>query len=164
MSYLSTGGAVSGNDFDILGYAASGMEAQRGALDVAARNIALAQTGDPNRPMKAYAPVFSVDPDGLSGNPFASMVKAASVDKDEEEEDPEAQDGDDDSGASDAESMSMGGDPGLVAMTGVKQTNIDDSAITQMVEMLNAQRAYEANSSVFDVGKSVLQKTLTLGQ
>jgi len=163
MSYLGTGGAVSGNDFDILGYAASGMEAQRGALDVAARNIALAQTGDPNRPMKAYAPVFSADPDALSSNPFASMVKAAGGDKDDEE-DTGAQDADDDSGAADAESMSMGGSPGLVAMTGVKQTNIDDSAITQMVEMLNAQRAYEANSSVFDVGKSVLQKTLTLGQ
>src|ERR1700722_18667270 len=106
MSYLGTGGAVSGNEFDILGYAASGMEAQRGALDVAARNIALAQTGDPNRPMKAYAPVFSVDPDALSSSPFASMVKDAQ------------EDDDDDSGASDAESMSMGGNPGLVAMTG----------------------------------------------
>jgi flagellar basal-body rod protein FlgC len=162
MSYLGTGGAVSGNDFDILGYAASGMEAQRGALDVAARNIALAQTGDPSRPTKAYAPVFSVDQEAVSGNPFASMVKAAGAD-DADEEEPDAQNGDD-SGASDAESASTGGDAGLVAMTGVKKTNIDDSAITQMVEMMNAQRAYEANASVFDVGKSVLQKTLSIGQ
>ena len=162
MSMFSTG-AVSGNDFDILGYAASGMEAQRGALDVAAHNIALAQTADPNHPMKAYAPVFSVNPNSLSDNPFASMVKAASVADDDDDDAADKDDDDDGSGAANAAAMSMGSS-GLVAMTGVKQTNIDDNAITQMVDMLNAQRAYESNSSVFDVGKSVMEKTLSLGQ
>ncbi len=161
MSIFSTN-TVSGNDFDILGYAASGMEAQRGALDVAAHNIALAQTGDPHKPMKAYAPVFSVNPNSLSDNPFAAMVKAAS--NDEEDDDTEvSDDDDDDNGAAHAASMQLG-QSGVVAMTGVRQTNIDDNAITQMVDMLNAQRAYESNASVFDVGKSVMEKTLTLGQ
>lgn len=160
MSMFSTG-ATSGSDFDILGYAASGMEAQRGALDVAAHNIALAQTADPGHPAKAYAPVFTVDSNSLASNPFASMVKAASNDDDD---DMVSDEGDDDgSGAANVAAMSMGS-PGLVSMTGVRKTNIDDNAITQMVDMLNAQRAYESNSSVFDVGKSVMEKTLSLGQ
>jgi flagellar basal body rod protein FlgC len=159
MSIFSTAGN-SGSDFDILGYAASGMEAQRGALDVAAHNIALAQTADPNHPVKAFAPIFSVDPSSLTSNPFASMVKAASVGDDDDDTSAD----DDTSGAVNAASMSFGGSQGLVAMTGVKQTNLDDNAITQMVDMLNAQRAYESNSSVFDVGKSVMEKTLSLGQ
>ena len=151
---------TSGNDFDILGYAASGMEAQRGALDVAARNIALAQTGDPKRPSKAYEPVFSVDPDALENSPFASMVKSAGDNDDDVSDDDNDDDG---AGAMNAAASSLGS-PGIVQMTGVKQGNIDNNAITQMVDMLNAQRAYESNSSVFDVGKSVMEKTLTLGQ
>jgi flagellar basal-body rod protein FlgC len=159
MSFLGSG-VVAGNDFDILGYAASGMEAQRGALDVAAKNIALAQTADPNHPVKAFAPVFTADPDAMSNNPFESMVQSAGSDDFGDSDSV----GEDDFGASDAASMSMGGSQGIVAMTGVKQTNIDDNAITQMVDMMNAQRAYESNASVFDVGKSVMTKTLALGQ
>jgi hypothetical protein len=37
-------------DFDILGAASSGMQAQRAAMDIQARNVAHAQTGDARHP------------------------------------------------------------------------------------------------------------------
>ncbi len=36
-------------------------------------------------------------------------------------------------------------------------------ALTEMIAVLDAQRAYEANASVFDVGKRLAERTLTVG-
>lgn len=153
-------GSPSGGDFDILAYAASGMEAQRGVLEVSARNIALGQTATPDHPVKAYAPVFSSGAD--AGNPFASLVRSASVDDaDEADDTSDDSDGTDDAGGANA--MSGGSSSqGLVAMTGVKQTNVDINPISQMIDIINAQRAYESNASVFDLGKSIATKTIDL--
>ena len=154
-------GSASGTDFDILSYAASGMEAQRGALDVAARNIALAQTATPDHPVKALAPVFSADANAVSGNSFASLVHAASASDDDTDTDTDDDDDQDDNGAWSA-AQGVNGTQGLVAMTGVRQTNIDLNPITEMIDALNAQRAYEANASVFDLGKTLISKALDL--
>jgi flagellar basal body rod protein FlgC len=37
-------------------------------------------------------------------------------------------------------------------------------ALTEMIAVLDAQRAYEANASVFDVGKRLAERTLAVGQ
>jgi flagellar basal body rod protein FlgC len=37
-------------------------------------------------------------------------------------------------------------------------------ALTEMVNMLDAQRAYEANASIFDVGKRIAERTIDLGR
>ena len=37
-------------------------------------------------------------------------------------------------------------------------------AITEMVAVLDAQRAYEANASVFDTGKRLAERALSVGQ
>ena len=37
-------------------------------------------------------------------------------------------------------------------------------ALTEMIAVLDAQRAYEANASVFDVGKRLAERTLDLGR
>ena len=37
-------------------------------------------------------------------------------------------------------------------------------ALTEMIAVLDAQRAYEANASVFDVGKKLAERTLDLGR
>lgn len=37
-------------------------------------------------------------------------------------------------------------------------------ALTEMVAVLDAQRAYEANASVFDVGKKLAEHTLDVGR
>lgn len=37
-------------------------------------------------------------------------------------------------------------------------------ALTEMIAVLDAQRAYEANASVFDVGKRLAERTLDIGR
>jgi flagellar basal body rod protein FlgC len=160
MSMFASGAASQGSDFDILAYAASGMEAQRGALEVAAHNIALSQTATPDHPVKAYAPVFSSSDNAMSGGAFASLVRSASSDDDD---DNDTDSSDDSSGSSSALSAIGGnGTQGLVAMTGMKMTNTDINPISQMMDLINAQRAYESNASVFDLGKTLASKTIDL--
>ena len=62
------------SDFDIIGAASSGMQAQRAAMDILARNVALAQTGDSRHPAHGLVPDFatvlaSSDPAGAPGEP-----------------------------------------------------------------------------------------------
>ncbi|MBV8151552.1 MAG: flagellar basal body rod protein FlgC, partial [Candidatus Eremiobacteraeota bacterium] len=42
------------------------------------------------------------------------------------------------------------------------ETSEPVDALTEMVSMLDAQRAYEANASIFDVGKRIAERTLDL--
>lgn len=37
-------------------------------------------------------------------------------------------------------------------------------ALTEMIAVLDAQRAYESNASVFDIGKRLAERTLDLGR
>lgn len=37
-------------------------------------------------------------------------------------------------------------------------------ALTEMIAVLDAQRAYEANASVFDIGKRLAERTLEVGR
>ncbi|HYZ16593.1 MAG TPA: flagellar basal body rod C-terminal domain-containing protein [Candidatus Acidoferrum sp.] len=37
-------------------------------------------------------------------------------------------------------------------------------ALTEMIAVLDAQRAYEANASIFDVGKRLAERTLEVGR
>ena len=37
-------------------------------------------------------------------------------------------------------------------------------ALTEMIAVLDAQRAYEANASVFDAGKKLAERTLDVGR
>lgn len=48
---------------DLLDAAAAGMDAQRAALDVAARNVAAAEAAGPNAPYARMIPIFRVDED-----------------------------------------------------------------------------------------------------
>ena len=50
------------------------------------------------------------------------------------------------------------GDDGLR----VRETNEPVDALTEMVSMLDAQRAYEADASVFDVGKRIAERAIDL--
>jgi len=44
------------------------------------------------------------------------------------------------------------------------QRGADVDAVTEMVSVLGAQRAYEANASVFDLGKRLAERTLDIGR
>jgi flagellar basal body rod protein FlgC len=46
----------------------------------------------------------------------------------------------------------------------VRETNEPVDALTEMVSMLDAQRSYEADASIFDVGKRVAERAMDLGR
>jgi flagellar basal body rod protein FlgG len=133
-------------DFDILGAAASGMQAQRDAMDVDARNVALAQTGDVRRPAHGFVPQFTtlVGPSS-EGEPAVDAIEAR-------------MNGDD--GSNDA---GVGGGA-VVAFAGVRPSAAPIDSIGEMIDVLDAQRAYEADASVFDIGKRLFERTIEMGK
>ena len=57
------------------------------------------------------------------------------------------------------------GDARLVRVSGSHaQTGSSVDILTEMVAVMNASRAYEANASVFDVGKRLAERTIDLGR
>ena len=56
------------------------------------------------------------------------------------------------------------GDEGGTAFAGTMAAGESADALTEMVAALDAQRAYEANASVFDVGKKLAERTLDVGR
>jgi len=104
---------------DLLDAAASGMDAQRAALDVAARNVAAAEAAGPSADYARMIPEFRV------------------VDSE---------------------------DGGVrVQFNGThteRGTNVD--ILTEMIAVMNASRAYESDASIFDVGKTLAERTLEL--
>ncbi len=127
------------SEFDILGSAAAGMEAQRAALDVAARNVAAAETVPSHAfarlvPQFAYAMPDDSSADGDIGASFSSPI--------------------------DFDEAAI---PVRYAGT-TAERGVDVDAITEMVAVLDAQRAYEANATVFDLGKRLAERTIDLGR
>ena len=47
---------------------------------------------------------------------------------------------------------------------GTRPSGETADAMTEMIAVLDAQRAYEANASIFDVGKRLAERTLQVGQ
>ena len=108
------------DSLDLLRSAASGMEAQRAALDLSARNVAAAQAAGPNGSYERLVPQFTLAQDG---------------------------------------------DAPVVLFTGAKtQREGEDGTLTEMVAVLNASRAYEANAAVFDIGKRLIERTIDMGK
>ncbi len=104
---------------DLLDAAASGMDAQRRALDVAGRNVAAAEAAGPNGDYARLIPEFRIV--------------------------------DDDAGAE------------LVTFAGThteRGANVD--MLTEMIAVMNASRAYESDAAIFDVGKTLAEKTIEL--
>ncbi|MFN2449130.1 MAG: flagellar basal body rod C-terminal domain-containing protein [Candidatus Baltobacteraceae bacterium] len=105
---------------EMLQTAAAGMEAQRAALDVAARNIAAAQAAGPLGSYERAVPQFRLTNDG---------------------------------------------DEPQIAFNGTRvERGSSVNALTEMVSVLNASRAYEANASVFEAGKQLALRTIDMGK
>ncbi|MHB8462333.1 MAG: flagellar basal body rod protein FlgC [Vulcanimicrobiaceae bacterium] len=45
-----------------------------------------------------------------------------------------------------------------------RQVSADADGMTEMVAVMNAARAYEADASLFGVGKQLVQRTIAMGQ
>lgn len=105
----------------LLQTAASGMEAQRAALDVEARNVAAAEAAGPKGSYPRLVPDFQ-------------LVQT-------------------DGGASEVSYAGAHLQPG---------SGVD--VLTEMISVLNASRAYEANASIFDIGKRLAERTIDMGK
>lgn len=157
------------SEFDLLSVAADGMGVQRTLLDVAARNVAAAQASTPQHPYPRLVARFAAaepagssdpgDPGGLgdlgglaeargvgdfakgigAGDPSSAFLDAASGE-------------DEDDGAA------------RTRFAGTVRSGEAADALTEMIAVLDAQRAYEANASVFDVGKKLAERTLDVGR
>lgn len=131
--------------FNIFNVAGSGMAAQSQRLNVVASNLANADstTGADGKPYRAKQVVFSATP---MGGADVQGVKVARV-------------------AEDNSPMRVVYDPkhpmadsqGYVSMPNV-------NVVDEMVNMISASRAYQNNVDVLNASKTLLLKTLTIGQ
>jgi flagellar basal-body rod protein FlgC len=121
------------SEFDLLSIAADGMQVQRTVLDVAARNVAAAQASTPEHPYRRLIARFASPADAE-----ADGIGDPDIPSDDPEE-------------------------GGTRFLGAVPSREDADALTEMVAVLDAQRAYEANASIFDVGKRLAERTLQVG-
>lgn len=131
--------------FNIFNVSGSAMTAQAQRLNVVASNLANADsaTSANGQPYRAKQVVFSATP---MGNDSAQGVKVTAV-------------------VEDNSPMKMVYDPkhpmaneqGYVAMPNV-------NVVDEMVNMISASRAYQNNVEVMNTSKTLLLRTLTIGQ
>ncbi|MBV9103783.1 MAG: hypothetical protein JO060_09330, partial [Candidatus Eremiobacteraeota bacterium] len=162
-------------EFSALSTAAAGMEAQRAVLDVDAHNVAAAETGTEfNRlvPRFIVAPM-STEEDGLpmttrdlqdSGSaraPFQQLGNFSDIGSSLDGERRLVRFADDSAfgGLPDAASLAEGDEPFVRFAGTTTEAGKGVDAITEMVAVLNAQRAYEADASVFEAGKRLAERT-----
>ena len=131
--------------FNIFNVAGSAMNAQSQRLNTVASNLANADsaTSANGQPYKAKQVVFAATPVGVNG---ATGVNVAAV-------------------VEDPSPMKMVYDPknpladdkGYVTMPNV-------NVVEEMVNMISASRSYQSNVEMMNTTKTLLLKTLTLGQ
>ncbi len=131
--------------FSIFNVAASGMAAQSQRLNTVASNIANAEsaTGPDGQAYKARQVMFAaqaVDASGSTGVAVTQVVEDPNPPR--MMYDPK---------------HPLANEQGYVAMPNV-------NPVEEMVNMLSASRAYQNNVETLNAAKSLLQKTLTIGQ
>ena len=131
--------------FNVFNISGSAMSAQSQRLNTVASNLANADsaTSANGKPYKAKQVVFSAIP---SNSPDASAVK---VDKVIEDPSPAKVEYD--------PKHPLADEKGYVTMPNVNVTE-------EMVNMISASRAYQNNVETMNAAKSMLLKTLTIGQ
>jgi flagellar basal body rod protein FlgC len=121
-------------EMDLLTSAAAGMSTQRRVLDIAARNVAAAQASTPDHPYARLVAQIDSPDNAASGDPFEHGAPS---------------DGDD---VGPAANLSVRSEPG------------SGDALTEMIAVLDAQRAYEQHASVFDIAKRLAERTIDIGR
>ncbi|MBK6636267.1 MAG: flagellar basal body rod protein FlgC [Rhodocyclaceae bacterium] len=132
--------------FNIFSIAGSALTAQSARLNAVSSNLANADSvvGADGQPYRAKQVVFNATPMGASSHGFGVRVSQV-VDS--------------------AAPMRLVHDPanpaanedGYVAMPNV-------NVVEEMVNMISASRSYQNNAEVMNTAKSLLQKTLAIGQ
>ena len=134
--------------FSILGISGSAVSAQSQRLNVVASNLANADAvaGPDGKPYKARQIVFQTLPMGTEGNATAAGVRVDAI----------------------TESQTPGrkvhepGNPMADSDGYVTHSNVN--AVEEMVNMISASRSYQNNVEVMNTAKTLLLKTLQLGQ
>ncbi|MDR3433060.1 MAG: flagellar basal body rod protein FlgC [Rouxiella aceris] len=128
--------------FDISG---SALQAQSQRLNVAASNMANADsvTGPDGQPYHAKEVVFQVD--AAAGQETGGVKVSSVVDSSAPER-----------------MVYQPGNPLADAKGYVRMPNVD--VVSEMVNSISASRSYQANVEVLNTTKSLMMKTLTLGQ
>jgi flagellar basal body rod protein FlgC len=125
------------NEFDLLSRAAGAMDVERTVLDIAARNVAAAQAGRPGHDFQRLVPRID-DPGAAADDPVIP----------DPDPDPFAP-------------ADVASGPRVV---GTRTVAASADALTEMIGVLDAQRAYEMDASVFDVGKRLAERTIDIGR
>lgn len=132
--------------FSIFQIAGSALTAQSQRMNVTASNMANANSaaGPDGRPYQARQVIFQMDPQTESG--AVGGVRVADVARSSA---PPRMEYDPDNPLADAQ--------GYVAMPAI-------DVVAETVNMISASRSYQANVEVINTTKSLMAKTLTLGQ
>jgi len=130
----------------IFAVAGSALTAQTHRLNVTASNLANAEsvTGPDGKPYRAKQVVFAVDPDSVDGN--VQGVKVTDVVEDQ----------------SPLKRIHDPGNPAADQDGYVTMPNVD--VVEEMVNMISASRAYQTNVDMMNTAKSLMAKTLQIGQ
>ncbi len=130
----------------IFSVAGSALTAQTHRLNVTASNLANADsvTGPDGKPYRAKQVVFAVDPSGADSN--AVGVKVADVVEDQ----------------SPLKRIHDPGNPAADQEGYVTMPNVD--VVEEMVNMISASRAYQTNVDMMNTAKTLMAKTLQIGQ
>jgi flagellar basal body rod protein FlgC len=63
-------------------------------------------------------------------------------------------------GDDDDDGDGLGGDAGLPQISGVHRERGSGDPLTELIAVLDAQRAFESDASLFDTGKRIVERTL----
>jgi flagellar basal-body rod protein FlgC len=138
--------------FDALTISASGLTAERARMDVTAENLANAQTtrGADGQPYRRKEVILQEAPGGFGAQLSAAMggraggVQVAGIAED----------------ATPGRRVYDPGHPDADAEGYVTMPNVD--TVAEMVDLISASRAYEANVTAMQAAKQMFTKTLEL--
>jgi len=133
------------NLFDCLATSGSGLSAQRQRMEIISQNLANAETTGPQGPYRRKLPVFSEQVGGLGLSASASGVRVTAI-------------------LEDASPPKLIYDPGnpLAGADGyLRKPNIN--IVSEMVDLMAAVRAYEANVAVVGDTKRLVDAALQIG-
>ena len=136
---------IANNSLSIFDIAASAMAAQSQRMNTTASNLANADSvaGPDGKPYRARQVVFEMAP---SGGQAIGGVKVARVIEDQ----------------SPLRMLHDPKNPNANAQGYVAQSNVN--VVEEMVNMISASRSYQANVEVLNTAKTLMLKTLTVGQ
>ncbi|MEL5849194.1 MAG: flagellar basal body rod protein FlgC [Candidatus Igneacidithiobacillus chanchocoensis] len=132
--------------FSVFNVASSGLTAQSYRLNVVASNLANANsaTSSNGQPYRAREVVFAAQPLGSIPAGVDGVAVAGVVEK-----------------PGPFKLVYQPGNPLADAQGYVKMPNVNP--VDELVNMISASRAYQANVNVLETTKNLMQKTLTLG-